>query len=84
MVLKAFAIFDNKAQAYAQPFFCLNRAMAERSFKIACNDPKTEFFHAPTDYTLFEIGDYHQDSGLLCQPENHVNCGLAAQFKDNA
>lgn len=65
MDLQMFTIHDIKAQAYLQPFFCPNVAVATRSFATAANDLNTEFARNPADYTLFSLGSFNQSNGTL-------------------
>lgn len=65
MIQKIYTVFDAKAEAYIQPFFSPNDAMATRSFESACNDSAHDFFRHAEDYTLFCIGDFDADHGNL-------------------
>jgi len=61
MKLEIFAVFDNKAAAFLPPFFMANGAVACRSFQEVCNDPNSQFYKHPEDYTLYSIGFFHDD-----------------------
>ncbi|QCQ84653.1 nonstructural protein [Blackfly microvirus SF02] len=56
MKLEMFAVFDSKAAAFLPPFFMANGAVAVRSFQEVCNDPNTQFYKHPEDYTLYSLG----------------------------
>lgn len=60
-----FAVFDSKAGAYLEPFFAPTRGVAMRSFEAACLSEGHSFARHAEDYTLFEVGEFHEDSGLV-------------------
>ena len=64
-VMRIFAIYDSKAEAYLQPFFSPTKATAIRSFTQAANDEKTDFYRFAEDYTLFEIGEWDPVGGEI-------------------
>lgn len=78
--LKIFTVYDSKAEAYLAPFFCANAAVACRSFQGAVQDPQHDFHRWAADYTLFEIGEWHQDKGELVQHQAHINLGNGLSF----
>lgn len=80
MKLLAFCVYDSKAEAYLRPFFAETKGLAVRSFSAACNDPASEFYKWPGDYTLFLIGGYDQATGHLLAAEP-VSLGVAVTFK---
>lgn len=62
MISKVFCIYDSKAEAYMNPFFQKNDAMALRSVRQAVADPNTTFHQFPMDFTLFYLGTYDDAS----------------------
>lgn len=68
--MKVFAIYDSKACAYLLPFFSPNRAVAMRSFTRAVSDEQSDFHRFAGDYTLFELGEYDEDQGIISMNEN--------------
>ncbi len=81
MDLHIFSIFDLKAEAYIQPFFATNEGMAKRMFHKACNDPETDFYKYPQDYTLFFIGFFSQSTGILHPNLAPETLGGALEYK---
>lgn len=65
MILLAFAIRDNKAEAFNTPFFAPTRGLAVRSFQEAVNDPASPFAKYPDDFTLFQVGSFDDNTGRL-------------------
>lgn len=60
---KVFAIFDAKANYFLPPFVMPNAAVAARWFKGLVNTPDHDFCRFAEDFTLFEFGDFVEDTG---------------------
>ncbi len=65
MILKIFSVFDGKALAYIPPFFLPLTAVAVRTFADLVNDPKHQFSKHAEDYTLFELGEFDDNTGVI-------------------
>jgi len=78
MKVKMFAIWDDKAKAYLNPFCFPQTGQAIRVFTGAVNDKNTEFFKHAEDYTLFHIGDFDDATGQLTAA-THVELVVSAQ-----
>lgn len=79
MKLRAYAVYDSKAEAYLRPFFAGTRGQAVRSFSDAINDPLHEMAKHAEDYTLFEIGAFDDEKGVLSSEV--VSLGNALTFR---
>ncbi len=66
---KIFSIYDQKAYAYLPPFTLPTADMAERTFMDCVNAIDHAFCRNPADYTLFEIGTYDDNKGLISPHE---------------
>lgn len=67
-----FSVYDEKAQAYAAPFFMPNDGQAIRSFGDAVQDTQSMLNKHPKDYALYKLGTFATKSGMiftLPQPE---------------
>lgn len=85
MIRTEFIIFDSKAQTYSDVFFAPNTAVGLRLFHGLCNDPATQMYRYPEDFTLFERGKYDPSSGKsVTGMASHKSHGLAVQFKETA
>lgn len=84
MTLKIFAIYDAKTEAYHQPFFLQTKGQAIRAFSDAANDPKTEFSRHPEDYTLFEIGEYDDQTGSVHNLTVNLALGSALELQSRS
>lgn len=75
MKYPAFSVYDTAAEAYLTPFFLPQPAMAERVFRQMVNDPTHQFSQAPSDYTLFCVGEWDDQEGLIqgAVPQSIIN-----------
>lgn len=58
-----FAIKDEKASSFHNPFVCINRMVAIRMFVDAVQDANTDYHKHPADYTLYEVGSWNPEKG---------------------
>lgn len=65
MKLFMFSVHDSKVGAYAAPFTARARGEAVRSFQTACSDPALPFKNNPTDYSLWFLAEFHDDTGFV-------------------
>lgn len=79
MRVKVFTVFDSAIQAYKQPFHCVTRGEALRSWMQAVVDEKLPFHVSPGDYTLFEIGEYDDHEGCYHMHKAKENLGTALE-----
>lgn len=63
--LKMFAVYDSITQSFAVPFCAVNSGDATRILAAGVNDPQTNLHHSTEDYSLFYLGHYDQDSGVM-------------------
>lgn len=80
MKLKIFAVRDAKAEAFGNPFFFKTHGESIRAWDEAVNDAQSPFYKHPNDYTLFEIGEFDQQTGLLTPLQQPIPHGSAFEF----
>lgn len=77
MNVEVYSILDTKAQAFNQPFFAPNNAVAFRVVESAMKNPQSGFTSFPADFTLFRVGTFDSIKGILIPaspaPENLGN-----------
>lgn len=66
-VLKVYVVYDSKVGAYDKPFFMRSNGECLRGWETVCNDGKSMMSLYPTDYTLFESGEYDESTGRVNQ-----------------
>lgn len=79
MDLQIFSVFDGAVQAYAEPFVAPSIEFAIRSFREAVNAEGTQVGKHPADYTLFHIGSFKQETGLIVS-DGPRSLGVAIEF----
>lgn len=70
-----FSVYDRASGVYGQPFFSHNQQTAIRSLASEVNrrdDPTSVLSNSPSDFDLFELGQYEQDTGRFSLHENPV------------
>ena len=65
MLLKVCAVKDSAADAFGRPFFVPTIGLAMRSFIDEVNNRESPFHAHPDDYTLYEIGEFDDNTGAL-------------------
>lgn len=60
-----FSVFDKKAGVYCTPFVSHSTATATRDFGQAVNDPNSQVCKYASDFELFELGAWDEDSGQI-------------------
>lgn len=73
--LLVISVYDSAVEAYLQPAFVRSRGEAVRSFRAAVNSEGHQFQKYADDYTLFVIGTFDEESGVLeaCAPQSLGN-----------
>lgn len=74
MILKAYAIYDNKGLLYHAPFFLSTDGQAIRALSDLVQDNNTSVGRHPGDYVLYCIGTYDDQKGAMAplSPLVHV------------
>lgn len=80
MKFKIFSIFDSKAETFNTPIFLPTDGQAIRIFDDMTNDGKSEVSKHPEDYTLFVLGEFDSDNGLVTPLNTPKSLGLAQEF----
>lgn len=84
MKLKVFAVFDSAVGAYMQPFFMQSKGQAIRAWQDTINDEKTQFHAHPSDFTLFELGEYDDQDGAFTNLPAKLSLGTALELLSKA
>lgn len=65
MILFLYSVRDAKVEAFLPPFFERAHGAAIRSFEQACKDPAHSFAKASTDFALYYVGSFDDQTGLI-------------------
>lgn len=70
MKLNIYSIFDQACGLYSRPFFTQSDGEAIRSFTDISTDAEHPIGKHPEDYTLYRLGIFDDQNGLLTNEEN--------------
>lgn len=74
MMVRIYAVYDKKAEAYLAPFTFPHDGQALRAFSDTVNDESTQFYRHADDFDLYSLGTFDQESGEF-QNEKHFLAG---------
>lgn len=60
-----FSIHDRKTESFGPPYCAATPGEAERNFRTACSNPESDLHRYPEDFTLYQVGFFHNESGQL-------------------
>lgn len=63
MILNVYSVRDSKADTFSPPFFNATHGIAERNFQNLVNDPQSQVNRYPTDFDLYYLGKYDDNTG---------------------
>jgi hypothetical protein len=74
MLMQAYSVYDRKALQYFAPFFTSTDGAAIRMLSDLANDLNTNVGRHPSDYVLYNFGNYSDQNGSLepYSPLRHV------------
>lgn len=81
MKLKIFSVRDTRLGIYMQPIFMQHVGQVVRSWEEMVNDPKTTLCKHPSDYSLYELGEFDEDAGTFAALPVHKLIATAKEFR---
>lgn len=81
MKYKVFSIYDSKAEAYLQPIFMANKGVAIRAIVETLKNDDHQFSKTPEDFTLFELGEYDDSTGMMEPHATPLSIAKANELK---
>ena len=81
MITKIFTIYDSKAGSYLPPLYMQSTGTAIRAFEDECNNEQSQFNKHPTDFTLFEIGKFDDQTCEMIMLDVKVSLMTALEAK---
>lgn len=82
MIKKVFTVYDEKSEAYLQPFFLDTVGQAIRAITDCVNDVDHNFCRHSSDFSLFLLGEFN-DSDASFTPDKKC-LGSLVEFKTQA
>lgn len=80
MTHKIFSVYDSKALLFQTPFTAPAAGVAIRAFEQAAQTEGNDFNKFAADFTLFEIGTFNVNDGIIMPHAAHINLGCAITF----
>lgn len=77
---KIFAIYDNKAEAFMQPFYANTVGLALRIFADNVANPESIMNKNPYDFVIYEIGAFDDKTAEVHNKEQNINLGMAIDY----
>lgn len=71
-MLQVYCVKDNKSGGFMTPVYNTNIHDAQRNFGMAASNPQSILYMYPSDFELWFLGTFNQDSGqfnMLEKPE---------------
>lgn len=65
LILGMYAVIDDKAQAFFNPFVARQKAEAYRSFGDSIKDPQGNLGKHPADFALYQLGTFDPSTGHI-------------------
>lgn len=78
--LNIYSVRDEKAKAYANPFFVPTTGMALRGFEQECLNKDSMLCKYPEDYNLFCLGSWDPSTGKVDHLEVPQHVGAASEY----
>ena len=75
-----FTVYDSKVERYLQPFCMRSPGEAMRAIYEAAQDPQSNFYKYPADYTLYQIGHWFDDTSEIALEGAKINLGLVLEI----
>lgn len=76
-----FTVYDSKAESHIKPFTMLSTGEAIRGFITTLNDNQSDMSLYPSDFTLFEIGEYNPRTAEITPNKSLINLGNGLHLK---
>lgn len=78
-----FAPFDSKLKVWMNPMFFMHSGQAERTWQEIANDPQSLVCKHPEDFTLFQVGEFNDETGEISSihPPVQLMAAVAAKKK---
>lgn len=80
MSKKLFSVYDSKTEAYLPPLAYKTKAEALREFEQAAQSPQSNIGKYPTDYSLFELADFNEDTAEIIPHKIPLLLSNASEF----
>lgn len=78
--MKIFTVYDFKVRHFLPPQFYRNAGEALRAFQLSCENQESQFNKFPKDFTLYEIGEWNDETGEILMLDKHKPLSSAYDY----
>lgn len=78
--MRIFTVHDNKAEAYLPPVYYKTKGEALRAFETTCKNKESQFHQYPSDFTMYELGEFNEQTGDITQNEKPLPLANASEY----
>lgn len=82
MLYKVFTVYDGAVKAYLPPMLLRTRGEAIRSISEALRAPDHQFSKHSPDFSLFELGEWDDNTGAYNLHPSPEHLGVLTEFRD--
>lgn len=79
MLFSVFSIYDSAVSSWMPPMYFRNKGEVLRWFAEAVNNSESRLAKHPSDYCLFELGTWNDDTCVF-ELQTPVRLGIAMEF----
>lgn len=80
--MEVFSVYDSVSQVFHTPMFLRTRAEAVRGFSQQAKMKDSPISQHPTDYILYHVGTWDEETGNLESLETIARVALATDFAE--
>lgn len=73
------AVFDKKTGLFDPPFVVRRVGEAIREWETITKDTNTKFGKHPSDYDLYQVGNFDEETGLVTSQSPHLHLASGVQ-----
>lgn len=81
--MQIFAVRDTAVEAFLAPFYMPSKGAAIRAFGDTVNDPQSGFNKHPQDFSLYFLGDFDEQTGIIAPASSPEHCVTGADVMHN-
>ena len=74
------SIYDSKVRVWSFPQQFVNKGALARAWEETCNDTNSPFAKYPSDFTMFIVGEWDDETGQISMHQAPEPLGTAVQF----
>lgn len=80
--MKIYCVHDVKAEAFMNPVYYRTKGEALRAFETTCKDSSSQFNKFPSDFTMYELGEFNEFNGSFNIHEKPLHMANASEFTE--